>query len=185
VHLVTVPQHGAPRDLLWQRYCLALGIEPSWAPEESERENVSIGAAETQLLRKLNRRLRQAGLASEDYRRLIREVVVHQTLAKRPSRTRATLPPAAHAWADEVGQEWVEWVQGSGIDVVGDLADLRPVPPPEDQRWVDPDRSRAADMVDVAMDAIVALALEAAKSSEPVDPVTARIIRARRWLRPR
>ena len=32
VHLVTVPQAGAPRDLLWQRYCQAFGIDPAWAP---------------------------------------------------------------------------------------------------------------------------------------------------------
>src|SRR3954453_10558208 len=68
VHLVTVPQPGAPQDLLWERYCRAFGIDPAWAPEESERANVSIGAAETVLLRKLNRRLRRAGVSSEDYR---------------------------------------------------------------------------------------------------------------------
>src|SRR3954465_6228948 len=39
VHLVTVPQAGAPSDLLWTRYCRALGIQPSWAPEDSLRTN--------------------------------------------------------------------------------------------------------------------------------------------------
>jgi hypothetical protein len=184
VHLVTVPQDGAPRDLLWERDCRAFAIDPAWAPRESERVNVSVGAAETYLLRKLNRRLRQAGLPSEDYRRLIRELVVHQTMAKRPNMTKVTLPPSAFPWAAEVAEEWVQWVRGSGIDVVGDLDDLRPVPP-ADQRWVDPDRPRRPEMVDAAVDALVALALEAARRPDPDELLTAKITRAARRLRPR
>jgi hypothetical protein len=185
VHLVTVPQSGAPRDLLWERYCRVFGIDPAWAPEESARENVSIGAAETFLLRRLNRRLRRAGLPSDEYRRLIRELVVHQTMAKRPQMTKVTLPPRAFPWAAEVAEEWIEWVEGSGIQVVGDVADLRPVPPPADQRWVDPDRPRRPEMVDAAVDAMVALALEAAKRPDPHEQLSARIGRAARRLRPR
>jgi hypothetical protein len=185
VHLVTVPQPGAPRGLLWRRYCQAFGIDPSWAPLESERENLSIGAAETLLLRRLNRRLRRAGLPSEEYRRLIREIVVHQTLAKRSEMTKVTLPPDAYPWAEEVAQEWVEWVRGSGIDVVGDVEDLRPVRPPEDERWQDPDKPRRAEMVDAAIDAMVALTLEAANRTDPHEQLGARLGRAARRLRPR
>jgi len=178
-----VPQSGAPRDLLWQRYCQAFGIDPAWAPEESDRENVSIGAAETTLIRKLNRRLTQAGLPSEEYRRLVRELVVHQTLAKRPNMAKVTLPPAAFPWADEVAEEWIEWVVGSGIDVIGDVEDLRPVPPEEGAGWADPDRPRRPQMVDAALDAMVALALEAAKRPDPNEQITAKIGRAARRLR--
>jgi hypothetical protein len=185
VHLVTVPQQGAPRDLLWHRYCQAFGIDPAWAPNESERENVSIGAAETLLLRRLNRRLRQAGLPSEEYRRLIRELVVHQTMAKRPNMTKVTLPPAAYPWAEEVTHEWIEWVQGSGIHVIGDVDDLRPLRPPEDEQWVDPDKPRRQEMLDAAVDALVALAMEAATRPDPHEQLGARIGRAARRLRPR
>lgn len=185
IHLVTVPQPGAPRDLLWHRYCEAFGIDPAWAPRESERENVSIGAAETLLLRRLNRRLRRAGLSSDEYRRLIREIVVHQTMAQRPNMTKVTLPPAAYPWAEEVAQEWIDWVQGSGIHVVGDVEDLRPVRPPEDERWQDPDKPRRPEMVDAAIDAMVALSLEAANRTDPTQQLGARIGRVARRLRPR
>jgi hypothetical protein len=185
VHLVTVPQAGAPRDVLWDRYCAVFGIDPVWAPLESQRENVSIGAAETFLLRRLNRSLRRSGLPSQEYRRLIREIVVHQTMARRPNMTKVTLPPAAFPWADEVADEWIEWVQGSGIEVVGDLEDLRPVRPAADERWVDPDRPRRPEMVDAAVDAMVALALEAAKRPDPNELLSAKIGRAARRLRPR
>jgi hypothetical protein len=183
VHLVTVPQAGAPRDLLWTRYCQAFDIDPSWAPEESARENVSIGAAETTLIRKLNRRLKRAGLPSEEYRRLIRELVVHQTLAQRPDMTRVTLPPTAFPWAEEVAEEWIEWVEGSGIDVIGDVQDLRPVRPDPDAPWANPDRPRRPEMVDAALDAMVALALEASRRPDPDDQISAKIGRAARRLR--
>jgi hypothetical protein len=183
VHLVTVPQRGAPRDLLWERYCRAFGIDPAWAPQESERENVSIGAAETFLLRKLNRRLRRAGLPSEDYRRLVRELVVHQTLAQRPNMTRVTLPPSAFGWAEEVAEEWVQWVRASGISVVGDVDDLRPLP--SEERWVNPDRPRRPEMVEAAIDAMVALTLEAARRPDPHEQIGARIGRVARRLLPR
>lgn len=183
VHLVTVPQSGAPRDLLWHRYCEAFGIDPAWAPAESSRENVSIGTAETALIRKLNRRLKKAGLPGEDYRRLVRQLVVHETLAQRTDMTRATLPPSAFPWVEEIAQEWVDWVEGSGIRVIGDVADLRPVRPPEDAVWRDPDKPRRRDMVDAALDAMVALTLEAASRPDPDDQLTAKLGRAARRLR--
>jgi hypothetical protein len=183
VHLVTVPQAGAPREELWRRYCRAFDIDPAWAPEQSDRENVSIGAAESTLIRRLNRRLKQAGLPSEEYRRLIRELVVHQTLAQRPDMSKVTLPPAAFPWADEVAEEWIQWVVGSGIDVIGDVEDLRPVPPPAGQVWADPDRPRRPQMVDAALDAMVALAVEAAQRPDPNEQLTARLGRAARRLR--
>jgi hypothetical protein len=183
VHLVTVPHAGAPREELWRRYCRAFDIDPAWAPEQSDRENVSIGAAESTLIRRLNRRLKEAGLPSEEYRRLIRELVVHQTLAQRPDMSKVTLPPAAFPWADEVAEEWIQWVVGSGIDVIGDVEDLRPVPPPAGQVWADPDRPRRPQMVDAALDAMVALAVEAAQRPDPNEQLTARLGRAARRLR--
>ena len=183
IHLVTVPQPGAPRDLLWERYCEAFGIDPAWAPTESDRENVSIGIAETALLRKLNRRLKRAGLPGDDYRRIVRQLMVHETLAHRKDMTRATLPPVAYPWAEEVAEEWIEWVKGSGIHVVGDVEELRPVRPDPDAVWRDPDKPRRRDVVDAAVDALTAVILEAASRPDPQDQLSAKIGRAARRLR--
>jgi hypothetical protein len=183
VHLVTVPPAGAPRDELWHRYCRVFGVEPAWAPQEAARENVSIGIAETALLRKLNRRLRKTDLETEQYRRLVRQIVVHETLAKRRAMVRATLPPAAHPWAAEVAGEWIDWVQGSGIDVVGDVEDLRPTPPDPAKKWKNPDKPRRNQMNDAALDALVALTLEAARRPDPDEQIAARLGRAARRLR--
>ena len=106
IHVVTVPQSGAPRDLLWERYCEAFGIDPAWAPAESDRENVSIGIAETALLRKLNRRFKRVGLKGDDYRRIVRQLMVHDTLAHRgddPSHAPAGGVPVGRGGRRRVG----------------------------------------------------------------------------------
>jgi hypothetical protein len=182
VHLVTVPRPGAPRDLLWSRFCTVFGIDEAWAPEDSERFNNSIGTAETALLRRLNRRLRKQ-IDRPAYDTLVRQLVVHETLAGRDAMTMATLPPAMFPWVNEVTEEWVEWVEGSGIDVVGDVDELRPVQPAADRQWVDPDRPNRGDVLDAAMDALVAMTKEAAARPDPNDQITAKIGRAARRLR--
>ncbi len=183
VHLVTVPQPGAPRDLLWERYCTAFGIDPAWAPVDAGRENVSIGIAETALIRKLNRRLKKGVIAGPDYRRLVRQILVHETLAARPRMRKATLPPFALDWADEVAEEWIDWSSGAGIDVVGDLEELRPVRPAEGARWRNPDKPRNTKTLDAALDALVAMTIEAAGRPDPDDQMSARLGRAARRLR--
>lgn len=182
VHLVTVPHPGAPRDLLWQRFCTAFGIDPAWAPKESARANPSMGIAETALIRRLNRRLAHHGLSEQHHTTLVREMLVHQNLANREGR-RATLPPELYPWADEIAERWIEWAVGSGIDVVGDVEDLRPVPPRPDDVWEDPDRPSQRDVIGAALDALVAMTAEAASRPDPNDQLTARMSRAARRFR--
>ena len=66
---------------------------------------------------------------------------------------------------------------------LGLFANLRPVAPPEGEAWADPDRPRRPQMVDAALDAMVALAVEAATRPDPHEQLTARIGRAARRLR--
>lgn len=182
VHLVTVPHPGAPPDQLWLRYCRAFGIDPAWAPVDAGRANPSLGIDEAALLRRLNKRLRSTGLDSASYAAIVRRVVVHETLARRDDMRRVVLPPAARAWAEEVAEEWLAWVEGSGIDVVGDAEDLRPAFP-EPQRWRNPDRPRPRRVSDAALDALVAVVLETADRPDPDASTVARLGRAARRLR--
>lgn len=182
VHLVTVPPSGAAPGKLWRRYCKAFGIDPRWAPEGgAARSNSSLGIDETAMVRELNRRLKKAGLDSESYRTLVRHVVTHETLAQRKRMRPVTLPPSAHGWATEIAEEWIEWVEGAGIDVIGSLDDLRPVFPPADE-WQDADRGKPRRVADATMDALVAVVLEAAARDEE-DALEGRFSRAARRLR--
>ena len=183
VHVVTVPHSRTDPDELWLRYCRAFGIDPAWAPEDAARANESMGIEEAALLRKLNRRLKRGSIDPVEYGRIVRTVVVHETLAARGHKRRITLPPAAHDWAEEVAQEWIDWIQGSGIDVIGDVEDLRPVRP--EGPWQNPDRPRPRKLADAGLDALVAAVQEGARRPDPDRAPVARLGRAARRLRGR
>ena len=173
VHVVTVPHVRG--DELWRRFCRAFDIDPAWAPRESSRANPSLGAAETQLLRKLNRRLdRPNSIGQFDF--LVRELVAERQLADRPM-VPVRLPEELRGWAEHEAERWIEWLELSGVDVVGDLDDLRPRPAPEGA-WVNPDRPGAKAQLNAALDALAALTLEAERRPDP-DQTLARKVRRR------
>ena len=166
VHLVTLPQpeSSRPGDDLWQRFCRVVGIDPAWAPDESTRVNQSLGVTEAAVLRRLNKKLDRMARRETAYDGLVRSMLAEDVLA-RGSTTRITLPPAAYDWVDATTSTWLEWIQQSGIDVVGDVEDLRPALP--DTKWRDPDQVSARKRSRVALNALAAMTVEAAKRPEP------------------
>jgi hypothetical protein len=166
VHLVTVPQPGAPADELWHRFCAVVGIDPAWAPLDSDRANASLGVTETAVIRQLNRRLDRKTRREQAFDHLIREMLAQEQLVGRGSPP-VRLPPDAFDWVEERTEEWLEWVRQSGIDVVGDLDDLRPVAPDPDEKWHDPDHVKPRKRMRVALDALAAMTQEAAARPDP------------------
>ncbi|MDN4161272.1 hypothetical protein [Nocardioides abyssi] len=168
IHLVTVPPKRVVQersDVLWLRFCTALGIDPAWAPRESDRANQSLGIAETQVVRRLNRRMDRATRREASYDELIREMLAQEALVGRRS-TPVLLPPDMYPWAEEQADRWITWARGSGIHVVGDLEELRPGLPPLEP-WRDPDRVPPKRQLDVALDALAAMTREAARRDDP------------------
>jgi hypothetical protein len=186
IHLVTVPKRraGAGDDPLWNRFCEATRIDPAWAPEHSHRANESLGVAEAAVLRGLNKRLDRQTRREAPYDALIREMLAEQALVGRESR-RIVLPPDDFDWVEERTGRWLEWIEQSGIDVVGDLDDLRPVRPAPDEEWHDPDRVRARRRLAVAMDALAAMTTEAASRPGHDRTITSKLRRNAERLRPR
>jgi hypothetical protein len=181
VHVVTVPQAdavAAEPDLLWHRFCRAFGIEPEWAPEDSERVNASLGSAETQVLRSLNERIGRSTRNNPDYDALILGMLADETLGGQVSRP-ILLPPKLHDWARERGEAWAEWLEQSGVDVVGDAADLVPEVWPDDQDFKHPDRIGNKAQLRAALDALAAMTEEAASRPDPDASMRARLRRAR------
>lgn len=157
VHLVTVPKPGAPRDLLWGRFAAVLGLTEVELDLDVHRENPSLGAPETALLRRVNQAV-NAVLPPADYRPLVRELLAHRTLSQRERTARLGVPPETWAWADDLSRSWVEEIEKRGYDVVGDLDDL--VPDPPTGRYADPDHPRERMVSAAAVDAIRALLME-------------------------
>ena len=96
---------------------------------------------------------------------------------------RSTLPPDAFDWAAEVAEEWIEWIKGSGVDVVGDLKDLRSAPPAGGRALAGPGPAVDLGHARAAIDALVAMTLEAANRPDPDEQIAAKIGRAAKRLR--
>lgn len=162
VHVVTVPHDRGPNgDELWLRFCRAFRVDPDWAPLDSERDNRSLGIAETSLLRKLNRRLELGVRRDPVYDSLIREQLAQEVLVSREA-IPVRLPPDRYDFAEQQGERWIEWIKGSGVDVIGDVEDLRPRRPAEGTTWRDPDKVRAKLELGAALDALAVMTQEAA-----------------------
>lgn len=163
IHLVTVPhERGPDGDLLWQRFCTALSLDPSWAPQDSERSNASLGVAETQLIRQLNKELDLTVGRDVVYDQLIRQLLAQEVLVAR-NMIPVRLPPDRYEWVEAQSERWIEWARASGIQVVGDLADLAPRRPDPEARWYDPDNVRPKRQLGAALDALAAVTREAAE----------------------
>jgi hypothetical protein len=168
VHVVTVPQPGASPDgdLLWLRFCEAFGIDPAWAPLDSDQTNRSLGIAETQVIRELNRRMKRATRREAAFDELIRQMLAQDQLVKRDSPP-VRLPPNRFPWVQEQSERWIEWLQGSGVHLIGDVEDLRPVVPAEGERFRNPDKVKARRQLSAAMDALASMTAEAARRPDP------------------
>jgi hypothetical protein len=200
LHVVTVPHRPDPAsaelaedtspapveatsgDPLWLRFCEVFGIDPAWAPLDSGRANKSLGVAEAQMLRQLNRRLDRATRREASYDALIREMLAEDQLVGRGSAP-VRLPPADYDWVEQLSGRWVDYLQQSGVHVVGDLDDLRPVRPGEDATWHNPDRVPARQRLQVSLDALAAMTREAAARPDPDQRFSRRMRQRADWLR--
>ncbi|MEZ5094730.1 MAG: hypothetical protein R2731_00465 [Nocardioides sp.] len=186
VHVVTVPPSGAARGregMLWLRFCEAFGIDPEWAPLDSERANRSLGIPETELIRKLNKRLDPELRRDPTYDKLVRELLAQQRFSGGPATKPVRLPPEWYDWAEERAELWIDWLEGSGVHVVGDVDDLRPGKPPEDERWRDPGKVRSRLVLKAGLDALDAMTREAARRPDPDQQLTSMVRQSAERLR--
>ncbi len=170
VHLVTCPPPGAPRDLLWQRFCEVVGVDPSAAAFPDVGANTSLGVTAVDVLARVNRRLRK-GDAPPHLRRTVKQVLVNEALRSDGSE-RVSTPESLVPRLEEITAQWVRRIEAAGYDVVGDLADLSPHlvsgGAPADHR-VTPRASR-----DLAIDAVAVLTKEVAALRAEVRELQAR-----------
>ena len=167
IHVVITPPTRDDQSLLWTRFAGVLGIDPAVATTRVDT-NPSLGIHEVQLLRRLNREL--GGRAHRDHREhhIVDAVLTPGLRAGADDRTaRLRLPPRCHGWVSDLSAEWISWLEGSGYDIVGDLAELRPEPTdPAD--WVDPDKSIDDTVATMAAEGLAAVIRDAAERKYPL-----------------
>ena len=95
------------------------------------------------------------------YDNLIRELLAQEVLISRKA-IPVRLPPDRFDFAEQQAELWVDWIRSSGVDVVGDVEDLRPRRPAEGEIWKDPDRVRAKLELGAALDGLAVMTREAA-----------------------
>lgn len=124
IQVVTVPPPGADGRCLLDRFAAATGLPQGlWDDAETPQLNVSLGAAETEVVRCLNAVVRP--LLNQDQHRFVVEQGLRPRLAaarQRPLR----LPKEDLPWAVEYAEGLVGEMRRRGVRVVGDLSDLVP-----------------------------------------------------------
>ncbi|QIK75633.1 hypothetical protein [Nocardioides piscis] len=154
VTLVTVPPPGAPRELLWERFCSVLGTSPDgFAP--ARLDNESVGAASTLVIRRLNELLDEAGLPFPEGTDLRKGVLAKQVLAARKSVEPSTGLPVA-PWVRDHADHMVTALQDLDVALVGAWNDLTPVDVP----GVDPATIDASLVADAAIAGLAGLLAE-------------------------
>ncbi len=176
VHLVTVPAPGGEPTALWDRFASVLGLDPGAPYAETETTNASLGGAEVTLLRRLNVALAERELPRTTYVTWVREMIVRDVLAQRQQMQRASVPPRHRPFVEDVTAGWLEWVRQSGVDVVGDLDDLLPRWPDDEDAWTSPDDADPAVVAEAAIEALAHVLDEIAQGRGDRSPV-ARIAR--------
>jgi hypothetical protein len=158
VHVVTLPRPGAPRDLLWKRFCEAIGLAPDSCDLSGSFSNPSLGLAETQVLLRVNEALDER-VGWHIYNDEVKLYLAQKVLTQRPDPIKIELPPEDRAWAAERAARSVADLRTAGYHVVGDLDELIPSAEaaPGREPGPHPDEPRWTEMADVGTDAIAAL----------------------------
>ncbi|GAB3785587.1 hypothetical protein [Nocardioides ungokensis] len=144
VTVVTLPPPGAPSRTLTERFGQAVGFvtDDLVVPEP---KNTTLGAASVQLLQRLNTRLAERGLGGTDARSLRKGVLAKRVLSSRRGEEQR-IGLEVQPWLAETSAQMVERLRGTGVNLVGDWADLAPVP----VAGVDPAETPGAELVAAA-----------------------------------
>ena len=152
VVLVTVPPAGAPPETLLARFAEAVGFDAGALDTTAARTNLALGAAGTEVLRRLNARLgRRLNGRQQDH--VVRHVLAG-ALTDPAGDPRSGLPTEELAWLTAETRRTVAAIRRSGVRVVGDLDDLQPRADPAARR---PDSATEAEVAAAAMAGLAGL----------------------------
>jgi hypothetical protein len=166
IHVVTVPQPGAPKDLLWNRFAQVLGVDAGRFDARVDAANSSIGVAQAELLRRVNVAIH--GKVPRRQSDALVRVLVGENILVRTSENapKLKLPAPRMAWVAEWSQQTVDGLRKAEYNVVGDLAEL--IPAPFETRSPQPEDASAEDMLDPAIATIGGLLEQLARERAEV-----------------
>ena len=152
IHVITLPLPGADKNELWRRFCSVVDVDPDVATEFEVAGNDSLGVAEAELLRRVNAALPDT-FPVWHHRFLGRDVLATKILSPRSKGGKPQLPEAVRPLVQKRSEQAIEGMRGSGVDLVGDLAEVTIT---EDLASGEPIPSDG-EVLDASVDAIAAL----------------------------
>ncbi len=180
IHVVTLPQPGAARDVLWERFAGVLGTDPQGYTTQGLGSNESLGLESAELMRRVNVLVREAKIPRRAYNRQFKARLAKDVLAaRRAEESSLGLPPDARAWLEERAEQHIAAVRALGVDVVGDLDELRPA---EARDGRQPAEVSDSELLETAIAALTALTMRGRARPPGPDQGASRPGRARRIL---
>ncbi|NLU77691.1 hypothetical protein HCA58_04620 [Micromonospora sp. HNM0581] len=152
-YLVTVPPSGAPRDLLWRRFAGILQIPDGLCELAEPTSNPSLGAAEIELLRRVNLALGDNYPLRTPYQKVVHRHLVDAVLKKREGVSFGVGLDRAD-WVREKAEQQIRELQDYPCQVVGDLDELRPTAM---RQSISPDELDDHQLLQVAIETIVGM----------------------------
>jgi hypothetical protein len=159
VCLVVVPENESSPEVLWQRFCTAVDLDPEVFPptDGAGRANASLGLPEAEMMRRLNAELGRR-VDQVDYRRLVTGFLSRRVLRRgEASRQRPELDSEHYARAVERAHELISDLKALDVRVVGSLSELMPLSDEPVGNSAPGPSPSDAEVADVAIRAVAAL----------------------------
>jgi len=156
--VVTVPQPGAPQQLLMQRMAQAMGFDANVLDLEVFG-NDSLGGVSAELMRRVTHEALGRGFNLRQMTVLKFDLAKFTLSRRRADEPTIVTPLRLKPWVERVTQELIDGVQTLQPRVIGDLAELAPSWPDRTGRWVteEPETLPADLVLDAALDGVLAL----------------------------
>ena len=153
-HLITVPPAGAPQDLLWRRFAGVVGIPADLCEEVPPAANVSLGAPEIEVLRRVNGALGDLYPHRMPYQRVVQRHLIRAVLQQRANNVRFGVDLDRAGWVAELAEQQIKELRDYPCHTVGDLEDLRPAAMTGSRS---PDDLTDRELLDTAIETIVGM----------------------------
>jgi hypothetical protein len=152
VYVVTVPQPGSPPEVLLERFCSLIRVDPSCLVEAPRWRNETLGVVGAELVRRLNVHVAST-LNQRQYERVVRNVLVRECIRPLGS-ARFGLPTEYLAWAREEARRGMEDVLHAGHPLIGEMDELLPA---DSSAEPDPASASESDLLEASLVALAGL----------------------------
>jgi hypothetical protein len=153
-HLVTVPAPGTPHEVLWHRFAGVLGIPDGLCELAAPTANPSLGAAEIEVLRRVNQALGDRYPHRTPYQKVVQRHLVDAVLKQRGNGVRFGVGPDRADWVLRMAEQQISELRAYPCHVVGDLDELRPA---DVRPTGSPDELDDSQVLEVAIETIIGM----------------------------